>query len=272
MGIDQFYTKETVSLKYWNIFKTYSNNYDIILEPSAGSGSFFKLLPEDKRIGLDLEPKYPDIITQNFFDFTPIPNKIYHVIGNPPFGKGSSLAVKFFNHAAEFADIIAFIIPRTFKRVSVQNKLNMSFSLVFSEDLSTNPCCFEPKMDAKCCFQIWKKEEIPRKKIICNTTHDDFVFVKYGPLDHKKQPTVPDLKTFDFAIRAYGSDCGKIFTENLEKLRPKSYHFIKSNLDIDVLIERFKTLDYSISNDSVRQCSLGKSDLIHLYNTACVCI
>ena len=37
----------------------------------------------------------------------------------PPFGKVSSLAIRFFNKCAQFSDVIAFIIPRTFNKVSV---------------------------------------------------------------------------------------------------------------------------------------------------------
>ena len=50
-----------------------------------------------KKIGLDIEPKEKYIIKINFFDYKPEEDKKYLVIGNPPFGKVSSLAVKFFN-------------------------------------------------------------------------------------------------------------------------------------------------------------------------------
>jgi len=101
----------------------------------------------------------------NFFDYNPINNNKYIVVGNPPFGRISSLAVKFFNKSAEFADCIAFIIPRTFKRVSIQNKLSLNFELIYNEDLPITPCCFTPKMTAKCCFQIWIKTNTIRKII-----------------------------------------------------------------------------------------------------------
>ena len=70
----------------------------------------------------------------NYFDYVPNKTKRYLVVGNPPFGKISSIAIKFFNKSAEYADCIAFIIPRTFKRVSVQNKLNLNFHLMYNED------------------------------------------------------------------------------------------------------------------------------------------
>lgn len=267
MGLDQFYTKDDVAARCYSTLCERINieEYDVLLEPSAGKGAFFKLLPESKRAGVDLEPKYDGVVKQNFFDYIPQTNKTYIVLGNPPFGRVSSLAVKFFNHAAEFADIIAFIIPRTFKRVSLQNQLNLNFRLVYCDDLSLNPCCFEPKMSAKCCFQIWERSDVPRYLTVYRKEHKDFAFVPYGPMDAKKQPTPPQLALFDFAIRAYGSNCGSLVLENLENLRPKSYHFIKSNIDTEILKTRMRGLDFSISKESCRQDSLGKGELIHIY-------
>ena len=104
-------------------------------------------------------------------------------IGNPPFGKASSLAVKFFNICAKFCDTVAFIIPRTFKRISVQNQLDLSFHLVYSEDLpySTKDCVFEPMMNAKCCFQIWRKQDVKRNKVKLPKSHKDWKFLAFGP-------------------------------------------------------------------------------------------
>lgn len=265
--LDQFYTKPDFAIKYFNILKNKIklNDYDILLEPSAGTGSFYKLFNKNKRIGIDLDPKYKDIVKLDFFDYIPQKNKTYIVIGNPPFGRVSSIAVKFFNKSAEYSNAIAFIIPRTFKRVSVQNKLNLYFHLIYTEDVPLKPCCFSPKMNAKCCFQIWIKKKIKRKKIIYNSSHKDFNFVKMGPKDNKNQPTVP--KNVDFALKAYGSNCGKIQIINLNKLRPKSWHWIKSNIDCNILIKNFKKIDYKISKDTVRQDSIGRKELVHLYET-----
>jgi hypothetical protein len=263
--LDQFYTNANIATGFYNILQQYVDidDYDYHLEPSAGNGSFYKLLDKKKRIGLDIEPKYNGIHKMNYFDYVPTKNKKYLVIGNPPFGRISSIAVKFFNKSAEFADCIAFIIPRTFKRVSIQNQLNLQFKLIYNKDLPLKPCCFTPKMSAKCCFQIWIKSEIPRSIVKYDKTHKDFKFIKHGPKDDKNQPTPP--KNVDFVMKAYGSNCGEIKKTNLNDLRPKSWHWIKSNIDIKTLINRFNSLDYSISKDTVRQDSLGQQELIFLY-------
>ncbi len=71
--LDQFYTKEPVAEKYAKIVFEYIKEndiqIDIFMEPSAGTGSFFKLLPEDKRLGVDLEPKCEDVVRGDFFDY-----------------------------------------------------------------------------------------------------------------------------------------------------------------------------------------------------------
>ena len=46
--------------------------------------------------------------------------------------------------------------------------------------------------------------------------------------------------------------------KDIKKLRPKSWHWIKSNIDIDDLITNFEKLDYSNSENSARQIQLEK--------------
>lgn len=264
--LDQFYTNDHSAKKYFTKLTQliHLNDYDILLEPSAGRGAFYKLLPRDRREGIDIDPKCNGVQKGDFLHYKPKADKKYLVVGNPPFGRISSLAIKFFNKSALFADTIAFIVPRTFKRVSVQNKLNLYFTLLYNEDLPLNPCCFEPKMTAKCCFQIWTRTPIPREKVVYAKTHPDFTFLKHGPKDEHQQPTPP--AGYDFALKAYGSNCGGIVGGDLSHLRPKSWHWIKSNIDVTELKKRFNTLDYSMSRDTVRQDSLGQKELIHLYS------
>ena len=266
VNLDQFYTKRPIAKKYYDVLLSVIdiNYFDHIIEPSAGNGSFYDLFNTNNRIGIDIDPKHDDIIKMDYLKYDDINKDLkYIVVGNPPFGKNSSVAVGFFNKSAEFADVIAFIIPRTFKRVSIQNQLNLNFTLLYSDDLPMTPCCFEPNMSAKCCFQIWKKQHIPRTLIKYNKTHPDFIFIKLGPKDKHNQPTPP--LNADFVIKAYGSNCGHVVTDGLCSLRPKSWHWIKSNIDISVLIQRINELDFSISRDTVRQDSIGQQEFINLY-------
>mgnify|MGYP005991815703 CR=1 FL=1 len=266
-GLDQFYTNVDVSLSCIDSlgaqFKW--DTWDLVIEPSAGNGSFSTQIPTDV-VALDISPGHDSITKQDFFEYSPDDQtKNILVVGNPPFGKSCSLAIKFFNHAAEWANVIAFIIPRTFRRTSVQNKLNLNFHVVSDVDIQTKPCAFNPPMSVKCCFQIWERKPDARLPVLLPTTHDDWEFLKFGPIDANNQPTPPDGA--DFAIRAYGGKCGEIVTENLDTLRPKSWHWIKTTIvEKTQLINKFKKLDYSICLNTARQNSIGKADLISLYS------
>jgi len=270
--LDKFYTNESIAKKCINTLGTKYNwdLWDLVIEPSAGNGSFLKQLPTKKCIGIDIEPEHADIIKQDFLLYKLPPTTILLnnilVIGNPPFGKVSSLAIKFFNHSAEFATVIAFIIPKTFRRVSVQNKLNLKFHLILDEDIPQSPPSFNPPMMVKCCFQIWVKKEEVRDIIKLDTFHKDWDFLPFGPLDLNGQPTPP--KGANFAIRAYGGKCGEIKKSSLDELRPKSWHWIKikKHISLQVLLDRFSKLDYSLSLDTARQNSLGRGELVRLYS------
>ena len=265
-GLDKFYTLPECSKKC--IDKTCElydiTRWDLIIEPSAGNGSFFLQIPSDKKIGIDILPEDENIIKQDFLDYYPPENKeIILVIGNPPFGRVSSLAIKFFNHSAKWATVIAFIIPRTFRKISVQNRLDDRFHLVYDEEIPNKPCCFTPEMSVKCCFQIWEKKENKRELLELPKTHNDWEFLKLGKRDSAWQPTPP--LNADFALRAYGGKIGEIKTEGLNELRPKSWHWFKSNIDKNILIDRLAKLDYSNSVNTARQNSMGRAELVALY-------
>jgi hypothetical protein len=274
-GLDKFYTRPEIANQCIELVKNkYNIQADLVIEPSAGNGSFYNNLSMDNKIGLDIAPEHNNILKKNFFDFTLTDDKIVNknilIIGNPPFGKVSSLAIKFFNYAANLIKlsniaVIAFIIPKTFRRVSVQNKLNPYFHLVLDNDIPDKPCSFTPIMNVKCCFQIWEKRTMLRSIIELETTHKDWDFLPLGPLDAKNQPTPP--KNANFAIRAYGGKCGEIVQKNLHTLRPKSWHWIKCKKELPkkIMIQRFNSLDYYISKNTARQNSIGRGELVQLY-------
>ena len=112
------------------------SSYSLIVEPSAGTGAFLVPLRNSSKniISMDIDPKEKSITKKDFFDYLPERSNIL-VIGNPPFGKNSSLAIRFINHAAHFADTIAFILPVSFKKGYLQNQLNEHLELVSVYDL-----------------------------------------------------------------------------------------------------------------------------------------
>ena len=158
MGLDKFYTQTHVSKLCFDFLQ---NNLEIApnaiyLEPSAGAGSFLDFLPH--YIALDIAPEDDRIEQQDYLTYkTEKTNFI--TIGNPPFGNRSKLATDFFNKAASMSEVIAFIVPVSFMKWSVQKNLNPNFSLhsymyLEPESFSSNG---EP-YSVRTIFQIWVKK------------------------------------------------------------------------------------------------------------------
>ena len=75
--LDKFYTKPEVAIKLINTLNGLYpfEEYDILLEPGAGSGSFLLNLPKDKRIGIDLDPAHQEIVKSDYLEWSPDKSK-----------------------------------------------------------------------------------------------------------------------------------------------------------------------------------------------------
>lgn len=254
--LDQFYTNNTVAkLCFDKIIQTYQDSFDLYLEPSAGTGAFLDLFPKNRRLGCDLEPKHPEVIKEDFFKFTGPPGKEVAVIGNPPFGRNAGLAIRFFNHAASFNNvcIIAFIIPKTFRKDSVQNRLSMDFKLIVDMDLPKNAFVYEGKeYDVPCCFQIWERTLDPRQPVKVVLTNGLFSFVC--------------REDSNVAVRRVGGRAGKATKNNLTTLPEESYHFLKLKtkiLTVNAFVETVNAIDFAQTvNSTAGVRSLSKAELV----------
>tara|TARA_Y100000034_G_scaffold109526_1_gene140910 strand:+ start:307 stop:1266 length:960 start_codon:yes stop_codon:yes gene_type:complete len=186
--LDQFYTKpEIAKLFVEKINKLVPlENFDRVIEPSAGTGNILQYLPEGS-LAFDLEPKADGIVKMDWFDYKPSITEILQdrmkiaVVGNPPFGTGymNPLAKGFFNHAAKFANMIAFIVPAKYHTSwKVHKQLHPHFGLYYSEILPRDSFIRHGKpYDVNCCMQIWSKTPLGKnKRILTNppTSHKDF--------------------------------------------------------------------------------------------------
>lgn len=224
---------------------------DAWLEPSAGSGAFYSLLPEP-RIGLDLLPEHPEVKKQNFLTWKT--KKRVITIGNPPFGKNSALAVHFFNHAAQFSTLIAFIVPKTFAKDSVQKRLNPYFHLISSLALEPDSFTFQSSpYKVPCVFQIWQKHPTERTHTQAPLHHPDFIYTC--------------KETACVAIQRVGTNAGRVKSSFLH-LSPNSHYFLTSHtLTQDALINRLMALDYSsVKHNTAGNPSISKRELVALYN------
>jgi hypothetical protein len=160
------------------------------------------------------------------------------------------LAVKFFNHAAEFSDVIAFVIPKTFQKRSLQNKLNKYFRLVKNFDLPKNSFTYDGKSyDVPCCFQIWRRSDKPRNINKISLNNDVFSFVKKDKAD--------------LAIRRVGGRAGKASLE-FKTLSKSSHYFIKLNEKkyAKDIVQFINDIDFSkIVNKTAGVKSLSREEL-----------
>ncbi len=244
---DKFYTNISIVKKC--LSKLDLTMYDLIIEPSAGNGSFSNEI--ENCIALDIEPEAPNIIQQDFFTYHPPEgyNKIL-VIGNPPFGQQSTLAVKFFNYAANFADTIAFIFPRSFKKYSLQNQLNLYFKLIYEEDLPSNSFILDNQpYDVPCVFQIWTKQKIKREKVKMKTTSNLISFTT-------------NTEDADFRIQRVGGNAGKAFIDKNGALSSNYYIINKTHIPTEKLILLLNQIEYPSITFTVGPKSLSKGELI----------
>jgi len=87
------------------------SEYDTIVEPSAGDGSFYNQINHKNKIGIDIKPECEGLIEQDFLKWTPDTNNKILTIGGPPWGIRGKLALEFINHSFKFSDTVAFILP-----------------------------------------------------------------------------------------------------------------------------------------------------------------
>ena len=167
--IDKYYTKDIVVELCLNLVKKYIhiNTDDLIVEQSAGNGSFIPWIKSlsNNFIFFDLEPENPEITKQDYllYDYGIIKETFskIHIIGNPPFGRQSSLAIKFIKKSCEFCDSVSFILPKSFKKDSLKKTFPLNFHLIFEIDLPNNSFLVDSvEHNVPCIFQIWEKKQL----------------------------------------------------------------------------------------------------------------
>lgn len=264
--IDKYYTKETVVELCLNFVKKYIqiNVDELIIEPSAGNGSFIKGIKSitNNFKFYDLEPENNEIIKQDYlqYDYNNITktfNKI-HIIGNPPFGRQSSLAIKFIKKSCEFCDSVSFILPKSFKKDSLKKTFPLNFHLLFEIDLPDKSFLVDGiEHNVPCVFQIWKKEKTNR-----------IVNEKLKPVNFM---FVTKIENPDISFRRVGVNAGTIDT-NIDKKSIQSHYFIKftNGKSVTDNINKLSTITYDFDN-TVGPKSISKQELILKFNSLLTC-
>ena len=141
-----------------------NNNYTYI-EPSAGEGVFYNLLPADHRIGIELhDRKCPEFIQSNYLTWYPKETDNYVVVGNPPFGVRGAIALAFINRSLLFAKYVAFVLPMSFySNGKGSNMKRVTNGHLIHSEILHGELFFSPDKDKEIkvntLFQVWKKGE-----------------------------------------------------------------------------------------------------------------
>lgn len=258
-GKEQYYTNsDVVDTCMQEVIKHIDLSDKFILEPCGGTGEFIEGfrrvgIPDSNIVSYDIEPKHPMVKQGNYLE-THLGTQRYISITNPPFGRMSNLAKKFFNHAAEHSDYICYLIPKSWRKWSTQNSLDKRFHLISDIELPRN-CFYLPEgKDTKkdvlnTVFQIWEKRDQNRKKI---TIPDNSLVKKIIPTmktvkdKNKKDVQRPDYVTgANFEMIVFGHSCGKF-----KDLDPKQKYNAKTTtmyfkIDRDDVKDALKQIDFS---------------------------
>jgi hypothetical protein len=209
----------------------YGIKYDCWLEPCAGNGAFYRQLPVDRRLGIDIDPQYPGIVEADFLTFDGFtPGVTYAAIGNFPWGENG--VVKFFNRYADHCSMIASLVPLSFLRPHAINQLDRRFHLLH-EEVSPRG---QPPIFATV-FQIWARGDKIRDLIETLHDHLDFEFLARDR---------PDLReAADIVMRRIGVNAGKILNPS-DVPRPDTAHWIKCRpgVDVEKVRARFRAIDW----------------------------
>ena len=246
---------------------------EAIREISKSNSSISK-----KILSFDIEPKSEkeNIIKTNFLKLnwqkylTKSKQNDYVVIGNPPFGKKGKLALDFINKSAEISETIGFILPLTFRRWSIQSKLNKDLQLIYDINLEPNSFLVDNKVySLNSCFQIWtkKKSNYPDLRIKERpiTKHPDFEMY----LHNNTQPTLKyfqkDKYNWDFAVVRQGFYNYNQKIEKAEELfKNRQYIFFKSKNKLAK--QRLLQLDFAkLAQKNTIIPGFGKHDIIMAY-------
>jgi predicted RNA methylase len=214
-GKEQFYTPPELARSLVQKVESVLGSLEgkSVLEPAGGTGSFVEAAYA-KGVKKVIHRK---VLLGNFLD-QELTEQNLITISNPPFGRNNSLSIPFFNHAASVSDAICFIVPRSWRKWSVTNRLDLNFELVSDQDIDIDYIdsdgeLISDKSRLATCFQIWKRSEKTRVPV---KVTDMGVIQKVSP------------ELADVSMTIFGYGCGSI-KEEFERVPNTTQLFLKLN-------------------------------------------
>ena len=276
--MDEFYTERYVASQCWHNLVSILKDLRLdgtafFIEPSAGDGAFYDLLPQDRRSGLDVAPRHPEVMQGDFLhaqDIWPSTPATNIVVGNPPFGKRGKLAVNFFLKAAQLADTVAFILPVIFRKYFIHKQLPVDFRLIYSLPLPRasfrTPSGKPYSVNTE--FQVWtrKNSEHPNLRLYTPPpiSHNDFVMWQYN---NTEEALKVFAKPFDFAVPCQGwQDYSRRETSSINCEKHKQWMLLKASNDI-VFKRLHDEIDYKTLalQNTTSTPGFRKGDLVEEY-------
>ena len=224
-GKEQYYTPADLALALTREVIAVTGPLDgrTILEPAGGTGAFIKAataLGASDFVSFDIDPKFAGVRKGDFLDAKLHLPSGSIAIGNPPFGRNNSLSIPFFNKAADQVEFICFIVPRSWRKWSVINRLDRRFELVADHDIQIDYVDdqgehINKQLRLKTAFQIWRQLPEGQLRGIYRVT-DNGLISKTSPAEA------------DVALRVFGFGCGRVL-EDFERRPNSTLMFLKLN-------------------------------------------
>jgi predicted RNA methylase len=235
-GKEQYYTPKPLALELVEHIENVLGSLagKTILEPAGGTGAFIDAVQAKgvaNVISFDIEPLHELVSLGDFLE-QEIKESNLITVSNPPFGRNNSLSIPFFNHAAKVSDAICFIVPRSWRKWSVTNRLDLGFELALDLDIDIDyvdavGTPLSSKNLLATCFQIWKKADSPRGLV---RVTDKGIIEKVSP------------ELADVSLTIFGYGCGKVKTQ-FEPVANTTQMFLK--LKHPQALAALESVDYS---------------------------
>lgn len=235
-GKEQYYTPPAIAAQVCDLVQRHVPDSDkrTWLEPAGGTGVFIEEARSrdvGRIVSFDIEPLHPGVEAGDFLHQN-LELSGAVAVSNPPFGRNNALSVPFFNRCATYCDFIAFIVPRSWRKWSVTNRLDLRFHLVEDVDLSINyvdatGVSNHANNNLRTCVQLWEKRSELREKIKI----PDYAVVR---------KTTPEAA--DVALTVFGFSCGTVKTD-FPRRRITTEMYLK--LEHPQALEALQKVDFS---------------------------
>jgi hypothetical protein len=161
--------------------------------------------------------------------------------------------MKFIKKSSEFSDTIAFILPLSFMKPSIKNRIPKFYHLEYEEILPENSFLMNGNdYNVKCTFQIWKRK---------STKRDNIKSEKENGFEYKKNP-----KEADISIRRVGFYAGKAWKDTNKSKQSHYFISIGDKSKIDKILNLLNSKSWE--NDlTVGPRSISKGELNSIINS-----